>query len=117
MTNMRDKRMTLPSKPKKTRSPYLWLLMIPIQLILDVIVFYLGVAFEVTHWEQLYYTENDMMGHPLPLITFFIFFVLCGITVFVLVLSIILTVSARERRLQNKKQKEPAERFLEDGRQ
>ena len=70
----------------KQKSPSRWLILIPIQLVLDIIIFYICAYVDTTLPRKLH---PDAIGHPAPALTLFAVLILPIITIIVIIVSII----------------------------
>ncbi len=77
----------------KGKIPWLWLLLIPGKIVLDIIVFCAAAALDT-----YIVPDPNAMGHPAPVFTLIAFLVLPILTVIVIILSIILVAVSKSRR-------------------
>ena len=90
-----------PISPKKrSKSPYRWLWMIPIQLIILVLSVPIGLRADMMFWQYKYITRppDAELGHGLPVFTIIMPLLGVGMTIVVIILSIIITMIAVYRR-------------------
>ena len=88
------------SSKKKSKSPYRWLWMIPIQLIILVLSIPIGLRADMMFWQYKYITRppDAELGHGLPVFTIIVPLLGVGMTIVITVLSVIITVIAVYRR-------------------
>ena len=87
-------------RPIKKKSPglaFLWLLLIPAQLIIDVILFFLGVSMD----SIIFSGNGNVTGHGIPIFSIIMPLIAIGITFFVIILSIVLTAVRYSRIKRN----------------
>ena len=87
-------------KQFKKKSPglaFLWLLLIPAQLIIDAILFFLGVSMD----SIIFSGNGDVQGHGIPIFSVILPLIAIGITIFVIILSIVL-VAVRYSRIKRR---------------
>lgn len=84
------------SPKKKSKSPFRWLWMIPIQLILLVLSVPIGLRADTMMWEYIYATRppDAEPGHGLPVLSILVPLLGVGMTAVITVLSIIITAIA-----------------------
>ena len=80
--------------------PWTYLLLIPLQLLLDVIITIGVMVMEVS----AYTPKPDQMGHPFPAISFMVVMVLGIITTIVALISVVLTVRYSLRKKKQRQQ-------------
>ena len=73
-------------KPKHPAFALLWLIMIPVQIILDVVMISLGALADTSM------ANPEALGHPAPAVTLIAGIVAVIFTIFILLLSITLTI-------------------------
>ena len=80
----------------KAKSPYRWLLAIPIQLVINVLMVPLGVWIDMKFWEAsaraMIEEQGYVEGHGIPIFTVLIPLIGAGVTIYVIVAAIICTV-------------------------
>lgn len=90
-----------PAPPKKKgKSPYRWLWMIPIQLIIFVLTIPIGLIADMIMWQHIYDTRppDAEPGHGLPVLSILVPLLGAGLTILIIGLSIIITAIAVYRR-------------------
>lgn len=93
---------------KKKRSPFLWLLMIPVKILLDVVLFACGIGLDIEYWSRQY-EKGTMQGHGVPFITIIFLGIICVTSVIVFLVSVIVTCV--KLYLRSKAQKAAAEEW------
>ena len=73
-------------KPKHPAFALLWLIMIPVQIILDVVMISLGALADTSM------ANPEALGHPAPAVTLIAGILVVIFTIFILLLSITLTI-------------------------
>ena len=74
---------------EKKKSPWLWLLMIPLQIAMDIVLFNVAIAIDS------YIIPNpNALGHPVPALTLMAFVTLPVITLVVIIIALILSLIA-----------------------
>lgn len=106
----------------KPKSPYRWLLAIPIQLVINVLMVPLGFWIDMKFWEAsaraMIEEQGYVEGHGIPIFTVLIPLIGAGVTIYVIVAAIICTVillikSHRNQQMDDQKSKsEPPYRWL-----
>ncbi len=74
------------------KKPFKWLLLIPIQLVLDVALFVLAAMIDI-----YVIPDPSAVGHPMPVFMLIAMLVLPLMTIVVLILSIVMHVVTRKR--------------------
>lgn len=74
---------------EKNKSPLWWLLMIPIQLGISVLIVSVGVFADTRLWANV---EADVLGHPAPVFTILAFLAAIGLFFLVSFISVTITI-------------------------
>ena len=94
-------------KPKKERSPWLWLIPIPIQLVILALTFFGGIAIDAAIFSH---GSGEAQGHGMPIFTIIlpmIALAVTGIVVLVCVIGLIVSLVRRSCRRQSAEQLPP----------
>lgn len=94
-------------KPKKERSPWLWLIPIPIQLVILALTFFGGIAIDAAIFSH---GSGGAQGHGMPMFTIILPMIALGVTVIVVlvcVIGLIVSLVRRSRRRQAAEQMPP----------
>lgn len=76
------------SKKKHRAAAFLWLLLIPLQIVIDIVLLVLGTRLDLAA------ADTAASGHPAPAFTLIFFFAAAIITIIVIIISVILTIRA-----------------------
>lgn len=98
MIRKNDEKAGFPMVPKKERSPWLWLIPIPIQLVILALTFFGGIAIDAAIFSH---GSGEAQGHGMPIFTIIlpmIALVCTGIVVLVCVIGLIVSLVRRGRR-------------------
>lgn len=74
------------NKPRNPKMAFLWLLLIPLQLVIDVLLISLAAYVDVS------IADRSALGHPAPAFSIFAMLIAVSFTVVVFVVSIILVI-------------------------
>ena len=94
---------------RKTKSPYRWLLAIPVQMLINVLLVPLGVWVDMRFWEAARVTaeEQGYIGHGIPVFTVLVPLAGAVVTVIVVVVSFICTIVSLVRLDRKQRQYNP----------
>ena len=86
-------------KPRKERSPWLWLLMIPAQLVILLLSVYGGAALDAA----IFAHGGDAQGHGIPIFSVLLPLVAGAVTVAVIIAAVALLIVGLARRSRRRK--------------
>lgn len=86
-------------EPRRERSPWLWLLMIPAQLVILLLSVYGGAALDAA----IFAHAGDVQGHGIPIFSVLLPLVAGAITVGVIIASVVLLIVGLVRRSRRRK--------------
>lgn len=87
-------------KPKKERSPWLWLIPIPIQLVILALTFFGGMAIDAAIFSH---GSGEAQGHGMPIFTIILPMIALGFTVIVVLVCVIGLIVSLVRRSRRRK--------------